>query len=57
MKIELSEKEAKLLDDYAFRKLINLENSNLCETPCYKMFMNIHRQIAKNSLQKDKETL
>lgn len=47
MKIEMSEEAAKVLDDYALRKAIRLEESGLTDSYCYPKLMEAHAAIRK----------
>lgn len=44
-KIELTEEEAKILEDYLFRKIINLENSGLTDSKCYPILCSIYNKL------------
>lgn len=45
MEIELNEEESEVLENYLFKKAINLENSGLTDSKCYKIFCSIRKKI------------
>jgi len=54
IKIELTEEEAKVVDDYIFRKVCRLEESELKDSYCYPRLYNAHNKIYK-AMQDAKE--
>jgi hypothetical protein len=57
IKIELTEEEAEVVDNYIFRKMCRLEDANLMESFCYPRLASAHRKIqrAKESVKEKKE--
>lgn len=57
IKIELTEEEAEVVDNYIFRKMCRLEDAHLEESFCYLRLASAHRKIqrAKESLKEKKE--
>ena len=47
MTIELTKEEAEMLENYLFKKQINLENSNLTDAKCYRLILNIRKKLSK----------
>lgn len=47
IKIELTGDEAKVVDDYIFRKACRLEESNLKDSYCYPRLYSAHNKIHK----------
>lgn len=47
IKLDLTEREADILDDYIFRKIIRLEENGLTDAECYKLFQKVHRELTK----------
>lgn len=45
--MKLTKDEIIVLENYLFRKLINLENSNLTEAKCYKILYSIRQKLLK----------
>ncbi len=44
-KLELTEEEIKILENYLFRKIINLENSGLADSKCYYILYSIYNKL------------
>ena len=47
MTIELTKEEAEMLENYLFKKQINLENSNLTDAKCYRLILSIRKKLSK----------
>lgn len=47
LEINLTEKEAEVLDNYIFRKCCKLKDSGLDDSDCYKALSEIRRKIIK----------
>ena len=45
IKIELTEEEAEVLDNYIFKKICKLEESNLTDSLCYSKLLSIHHKL------------
>ena len=45
--IELTKEEAEMLENYLFKKQINLENSNLTDAKCYGLILSIRKKLSK----------
>jgi hypothetical protein len=54
IKIELTEEEAEVVDNYIFKKVCRLEDANLKESYCYPRLYNAHRKLA-NAIKDSKE--
>ena len=39
--------EAEMLENYLFKKQINLENSNLTDAKCYRLILSIRKKLSK----------
>lgn len=46
-KIELTDEEVEVLEGYIFRKMCNLENLDLTDCKCYKIFYSIRQKLTK----------
>ena len=55
IKIELTEEEAEVVDNYLFKKVCRLEDANLRESFCYPRLYSAHRKLS-NALKESKET-
>ena len=51
--ITLTEDEAEMLENYLFRKQINLENSNLTDAKCYPLICSIRKKLLKSGLRNE----
>ena len=47
IKVELTEEEAEVVDNYIFRKMCRLEDANLKESFCYPRLYNAHRKLSR----------
>ena len=47
MTIELTKEEAEMLENYLFKKQINLENSDLTDAKCYRLILSIRKKLSK----------
>lgn len=47
IKLELTEKESEILDNYIFKKICRLEESNLTDSLCYANLLSIHHKLNK----------
>jgi hypothetical protein len=54
IKIELTEEEAEVVDNYIFKKVCRLEDANLKESYCYPRLYNAHRKLT-NAIKDSKE--
>ncbi len=50
----LTNEECAILENYLFKKIINLENSNLTDSKCYKIFWSIRQKLKKGDITNDK---
>lgn len=51
--IVLTPEEAEVIDEYIFRKAINLENAGLTDSKCYPNLMSVHVKIMRERFTKD----
>ena len=49
--IELTTEEIKVLDNYLFKKLINLENAGLTDSKCYPLLFSIRQKLNKGEIK------
>lgn len=49
MIVELNNEELEILENYIFKKLINLENSNLTDAKCYRILYSIRQKLIKEN--------
>ena len=47
IKIELTDEEAEVVDNYIFRKMCRLEDAHLEESFCYPRLASAHRKIQR----------
>lgn len=43
--MKLTNEEIEVLDNYLFKKIINLENANLTDSKCYPILCSIRRKL------------
>ncbi len=55
IKIELTDEEAEVVDNYIFRKMCRLEDAHLEESFCYPRLASAHRKIQRAKQENNKK--